>query len=88
MPDTVEAVWEDVDEKAPDKLGGGQPHHPLAIPALYAVILPAEGHGIGIGADQASVRDRHPVGIAAQVGQHRLGATEGRFGVERPRRFA
>ena len=32
-----------------------------------AVILPAEGDGLGIGADQAGVRDGDPVGIAAQA---------------------
>lgn len=56
----------------------GRPHDLLPVAALDAVILPAERHGIGIGTDQAVVRDRHPVGVAAQVSQNRLRLPEGR----------
>ena len=88
VPNAVKPVWEDVDQEPADELGGGQPHHLLAVPALDAIILPAEGHSIGIGADQAGVGDRPPMGIAAQVGQHRLGAAEGRLGINHPFGFA
>ena len=34
--------------------------------------------------DQAAVRDRNPVGVAGQVGKHRLRPGEGRLGVDDP----
>ena len=77
-----------MDQEATNELGRGQPHDLLAIAGFDAVVLPAERHGIGIGADQAGVRDCHPVGIAAEIGQHGLGTAEGRFGVDHPFRFA
>lgn len=88
MPDAVEVVGQDVDQEAADELGRGQSHDLLPVPGFYAVILPAEGDGLGIGADQAGVRDRHPVGIAAQVGQHGVGSSEGRLGIDHPFGFA
>ena len=77
-----------MDQEAPDELGRGQPHDLLAVAGLDAVIFPAEGDGGCICADQTGVRDRHPVCIAAEVGQHGLGAAEGRFGINNPLGFA
>jgi hypothetical protein len=77
-----------MDQEAANELGCGQPHDLLAVAGFDAVILPTEGDGLGIGADQAVVRDRHPMGIAAQVSQHGLGAAKGRFGVNHPFGFA
>jgi len=65
IPDTVEPVGQDMDQKATDELGLGQSHDLLSVAALDPVVLPAEGDSIDIGADQAVVRDRHHVSIAA-----------------------
>ena len=88
VPDTVEAVGQDMDHETADDLIGGQLHDPLSVAGLDAVILPAERDGLGISADQAVVRDRHAVRVAAKIGQHRLGATERRFGVDHPFSFS
>ena len=88
MPDAVEAIGQDMDQEPANELGRGQPHDLLPVARLDPVILPAEGDGMGIGADQARVRDGDPVGIAAQIGQHRLWPAEGRFGIDHPFGFA
>ena len=77
-----------MDQEPTNELGRGQPHDLLAVAGFNTIILPAEGDGLGIGADQAVFRDRHPVGIAAQVCQQGLGAAEGWFGVDHPCGFA
>ncbi|MEM5543741.1 hypothetical protein WNY61_13435 [Sulfitobacter sp. AS92] len=74
-------VGQNLGQEAADEFGGGQPHDPLAVAGFDAVILLTEGMGLGIGADQAMVLDRHPMGIAAQASPHGLGAAEGRYGV-------
>ncbi len=88
MADAVEAFGKDVDEEAADELGCGQAHDLLAITALDPVVLPAESHGAGIGTDQSVVRDRDPVGVTAQIGQHGHRPAEGRFGIDHPVGFA
>ena len=84
MPDAVKAVGQHVDQEPADELVGGQPHDLLPVAGLDAVVLPAEGDRLGIGADQAAVRDGDAMGVAAEIGQHRLGAAEGRLGVDHP----
>jgi hypothetical protein len=50
MPYAVEAIWKDMDQEAANELGRGQPHDLLPVAGFDAVILPAEGHGLSIGA--------------------------------------
>lgn len=88
VPDTVEAIGQDMDQETANELIGGQSHDRSSVAGLDAVILPAERDGLGISADQAVVRDRHAVRLAPEVGQHRFRATERRFGVDHPFRFA
>ena len=84
MPDAVKAVGQHVDQEPADELVRGEPHHLLPVAGLDAVVLPAEGDRLGVRADQAGVRDGDTVGVAAEIGQHRLGAAEGRLGVDHP----
>ena len=70
-----------MDQEAADELCRGQPHDLLAVAGFDAVVLPAEGDGLGIGADQARIRDRHPVGVTAQIGQYSLRPAKGWLGV-------
>lgn len=60
----------------------------FSVAGFDAVILPVEGRGVGIGADEAMVRDRHAVGVSAEIGQHGLGSCEGRLGIDHPFGFA
>jgi hypothetical protein len=84
VADAVEAGRQDMDQEPANELVRGQAHDLHSIAALYAVILPSESHGVGIGTDEAVVGDRHPMGVSAEIGQHGLGATEGRFGIDHP----
>ena len=71
---------ERVHEEAADELVGFERHDLGA--AVVAIILAAEGH-LRVGdADQAGVGDRDAMGVA--VGEHLLGAAEGRLGVDDP----
>lgn len=74
MPDAVEPVGQDMDQEPADKLRRRQAHDFLPVTGLDAVILPPKRDSLGVGADQAVVRDRHAVCVSAQVGQHRLRA--------------
>ena len=53
-------------------------------PAVAAVVLVAEGHAALVEAEQAAVRDGDAVGVAGEIGEHRLGPGEGRLGVDEP----
>ena len=60
----------------------GEGHELLLV--VVSGIAPAKGDlAIGEG-DQAVVRDGYAMGIAAQIVQHILRATEGRFQVDHP----
>ena len=63
VSDAVEAGGQNVDQEPADELGRGQAHDLHAVTALDAVILPPEGHGAGIRADEAVVRDRDTVRV-------------------------
>ena len=56
MPDAVKAVAQDVDQEARGERRLGKAHDPLTVAALYAAVLPAERHGVGIVADEAMVQ--------------------------------
>src|SRR5205085_2594531 len=56
-----------------------EPHPPVA-----AVILVTEPHALLVESDQPAVRDGDTVGVAGEIGEHRLGAGEGRLGVDEP----
>ena len=88
MPDAVEAVGQDMDQEPADELVGGEAHHLLPVTVLDAVVLPAKRYGPGLGADKAVVRYGDAVGVAAEIGQNRLGAAEGGLGIDHPFGFA
>jgi hypothetical protein len=59
-------------------------HHLGPLTPAGAVVLPFEDHA-GIGdADQATVGDRDAVGVARQIGQHRLGPAERALAIDDP----
>lgn len=83
MPDAVEAIREHMHQEPADELIRGQAHYLHSVAALDPIVFPAEGHDVGIGADQAVVRDGDAVGVSAEIGEDRLWATEGWFGAFR-----
>ena len=65
VTDALEAVGQDVQQKAPEKLVGFKRHHLLAV--MMPVVLPAEGDAAALDPDQPVVGDGDPVGVAAEI---------------------
>ena len=80
VTDAVEAVGQDVEEKAADELVRGKPHD--AASASAAIVLVRERHMIVVDGDDPRVGDRRAVRVAGEIGQYALGAAEGRLGVD------
>src|SRR5690606_29346142 len=59
-----------------------QGHDLLPVDAGTAIILVAEGHAGLVEGDAAAVGDRHPMGIAREIGKHRLRPGEGWLGID------
>ena len=81
MPNTVEATWQDMQQKAPDELVRGEPHGLVTLWPLDAVILIFEGDATFTGCDQAAVGDGHAMGVAGEIGQYRFGAGKGNLSI-------
>lgn len=84
MPDTVEALGQDVSQEAADKRVGSQGHYLLPVIPIAPIILEPERDAFVIERDQPSVRDRDPVGVTRQIGEHRLGASKRWLGIDDP----
>ncbi len=82
MPDLHEAIREDMQEKAADKLGRIQGHQPDGI--VFAAISISEGDLISFHLDQPVVRNGHPVSVSPQVIHHGFGAGKGWLAVHHP----
>lgn len=77
MSDAMEAARQDVEQEAADELICGERHDLQPVGAVAAIILVAEGDPSLFEGDQAAVRDRNPVRVARQIGEHRLGTRKG-----------
>jgi len=64
VPDAVESVWQDVDEKSADELAWLKRHGLVAAGSLDPVVFVAERDAGRVGGDEAAVGDRDAVGIA------------------------
>ena len=82
MPDAVKAGRQQVEQEAPDELGGGQRHRLEAV--RLAVVLEAEAHAPAVEGQEALVGDGDAVRVAAEVVEHAGGPVEGRLGVDHP----
>ena len=56
---------------------GVERHRAVPRPSVAAVVLVAEGYATVIEADQSAVRDGDAVGVASEIGEHRLGPGKG-----------
>src|SRR5690606_39374123 len=81
MADPVEALRQHVEQEAADELVGADRHHLLPVGPAAAIILVAESDAAPVEGDQPAVRDRYPVRIARQVGEHGFGPGEGWLGI-------
>ena len=75
---------QNVQQEAAHELVGTERHRLVARLPRGAVILPAEGDAAFIEREQPLVRDRHPVGVAGQIGEHRSRAGERALGIDDP----
>ena len=80
----MEAAGEDVQQKAAHEFSGVESHDLVASVAPRSVVLPAKRDPIGIEGHESPIGNRHPMGIAGQVGQYRLWSSKGAFGVDHP----
>ena len=84
MADAMEAAWQHVEQETANELVRSKRHDPLPVGAVAAIVLVAEGDpGLVVG-DEPPVRDGDTVGVAGEIGEHRLGAGERRLGVDNP----
>ena len=88
MANSVETLWENVEEKAPDELTDGECHGPLPVRPMPTIILVAKGHARFIKGDEPAVRDGNAVGVAREIGKFRRWTSERRLGVEDPILFS
>ena len=84
MSDAVQSGGQDMEQEAADELLDRECHPLVSNTPLAPVVLPAEGNPALVERDEAAVGDRHPMGIAREVGQHSLGSGEGALGIDDP----
>ena len=84
VADAVKPLGQDVEQEAPDELVGRERHCAVSRLPVAAVVLVAEGHAALVESDEPAVRDGDAVGVAGEIGEHRLGPGEGRLGVDEP----
>ncbi len=80
----MKPLWQGVEQEASDELAGGERHGAVPRLPVAAVILVAEGDAAFVEADQSAVRDGDAMGLAGEIGEHRLGAGKGRLGIDEP----
>ena len=84
VADAVEAVGQDVEEKAANELGGVERHGPEPVAAFDLVVLPFESHARLVEPDEPGIGDRDAVGVAREIGERGFRPGEGSFGVDDP----
>jgi len=73
-----------VEQEAADELVGVERHDLVACVALGPVILPFERHALGVEGDEPAMSNCDPVGVAGQVGEHRVGSAKRPLGIDHP----
>ena len=84
VANAVEPAWQKVEQEAADELVSADRHDTLAVCAVAAIILVAEGDAGRVEGKQPPVRDGDAVSVAREIGKHGFGAGEGRLGVDHP----
>jgi len=82
VADAVEAVWQDMEQKAADKLSSVQGHEPGL--SSVTIVFPGEADFSIVGRLQARVGDGDAVGIAGQIGENPFWSGERAFSVYDP----
>ena len=82
LPNADEAFRKHVQQEATSKLIERQGHQLLLV--VVSRVAPTKGDLLVGTRYESMVGDGHAMGVAAQILEHILGATEGRFGVDHP----
>src|ERR1035438_100355 len=82
IANAVEAMRQNVEEKATDEFLGRKGRRFLL--AVVSIVLVSEAYLIGFDVEQAVVRDRDAMGVAADIIQHLFGTGEGPLGIDDP----
>ena len=82
MPDTDEALWQDVKQKPAHELVRGNGHDSRLIAAR--IVPPTKCDVTSIEGNEPMVGDGDTVGVAAEVADHFLGSAEGGLGIDDP----
>ena len=77
MTDAMEPARQDVKQEAADELADAERHDLLAVCAVAAIILVAEGDADLVEGEQPPVRDGDAVRIPREIGEHGLGTGKG-----------
>ena len=85
VADLDEACRQDMEQEAADELDRIEGHDAAAV--VMPGVAPAEAHLSVIEAEESSVGDGNPMGVAGQVLQHMFGSAERRLGVDHPLSF-
>lgn len=72
----MEAVGQNVDQKAADELVDGEPHDLISVGSVGAVVLPFEGYAGLVEGEQPAVGDCDAVGVARQIHGELSGPTK------------
>ena len=84
MPDAMEAIRQDMQQEAADKLVRIERHDAVTSPSVAPVIFPFEADMLCIEGDEARIGDGDAVGVAGEIGEHLVGPGKGTFGVDHP----
>ena len=82
VPNALQAGGQYMQEKATKEFLGAECHDFRLI--VMPIVFPAEAHLAIVDTHQAMIGDRHAMGVAAELVQHLLWTTRGRFGVDDP----
>src|ERR1700722_11169461 len=82
VADLDEAGGQDMEQEAADELDCIELHDAGAV--AMPGVPPAEAHLPSVEAEESSVGDGNPMGVAGQVLQHMFGSSERRLGVDHP----
>ena len=82
MPDSHEALRQDVQEESADELAGREGHRALLI--AVSVIPPTERDVVAVEGKQSMIRDRHAVRITAEIAKNLLRSTKRGLRIDDP----
>src|SRR6516165_9279561 len=81
VADAMKPLWQNMEQEAPDELVGAEGHCAVSRLTVAVVILVPEGHAALVESTEATVRDRDAMGVAGEIGKHRLWPGERRFSI-------